>query len=133
MQIANPQTQDFTPADVFLNTVPPLLATMGKSEAEAAAAMLVRAMQVHGNVWAPMLPRDMGLVLRADLGGKVEPWSSLNRNPFFRPNFDLLIEKGFARWVGDESEGRGRPVEFTAAGLEKLRRWVLPQRAAVQP
>ncbi len=116
-------TEEFKPSQVFLNTVPPLTATMGKSEAEAAAAMLVRAMQVRGDAWAQVFPKEIGEVLKADLDGKVEPWASLNRNPFFRPDFDMLIERGFARWCGDESEGRRRAIEFTPAGIEKLRRW----------
>ena len=133
MQTADSLTQQFTPNDVFLNTVPPLTATMGKAEAEAAAAMLVRAMQVRGNAWAVVFPKQIGEVLSADLDGKVEPWASLNGNPFFRPDFDLLIAKGCARWVGDESEGRSRGIEFTPEGIEKLRRWVRLEKPAVQP
>jgi hypothetical protein len=118
---------NFLPSEVFLNTVPPLGATMGKSEAEAAAACLVRAMQVRGDVWSPQFPKDIGEVLTADIDAKVEPWVSLNRNPFFRPDFRELVKRGFARCVGEVSEPDGewrRAIEFTPEGIEKLRRWV---------
>jgi hypothetical protein len=111
----------FKPSQVFLNTVPPLTATMGRSEREHAAALLVRTCQVKGDAWQPVTPAMLGEVLRADLGAQVEPWNSLNRNPFFRPDFHDLVAAGFARWGDDTVKG---PLELTELGIESLRRWV---------
>jgi hypothetical protein len=109
----------FKPSQVFLNAVPPLVGTMGKTEAEVAAALLVRACHVRGDAWAPVRAEEMGRVLSADLEAKTEPWASLDRNPFCKPNFDILVERGFAEF----SDGR-RVLALTEKGIEALRRWV---------
>lgn len=114
-------TASFKPSDVFLVAFPPLVGTMGKAELEAAAAMLVRACQVNGNEWSPRSPMDVGLALKADIDAGVEPWTSLNRNPFFRPDFRTLIDSGFARYTDESLEA---PIEFTPMGLQALRPWV---------
>jgi hypothetical protein len=116
----------FKPSQVFLNTVPPLTGTMGRSEREHAAAILVRVCQVKGDAWQAVTPKILGEVLRADLAAQVEPWHSLNANPFFRPDFHELVDAGFARWGEDE----GKPIELTELGIESLRRWV---RASKEP
>src|SRR5574341_1966777 len=110
--------ESFKPSQVFLNTVPPLVGTMKHSECEHAAALIVRVCQVRGDKWAPVSPRELGETITADLDAKVEPWVSLDKNPFFRPNFHALIEEGFARW----SEAEGGPLEFTDKGIEARRR-----------
>ena len=112
---------DFKPSDVRLNdSFPPLTATMGRVEREAAAACLLLACHHHGDAWAPMLPRQLGEALKEAVSSATEPWVSLNRNPFFRPDFYELVEKGFARWT----EGEGGPLEFTDAGFQALRKYV---------
>jgi len=108
------------PSDVVLNHIPPLVGTLGRSESEAAAALLVRACQVRGDKWAPVAAEDLGETLSADLDARVEPWASLDRNPFFRPDFWALVEEGNARFTGEAGKS---PIEFTEQGIEKLRRW----------
>ncbi len=101
----------------------PLPGTFGKAELEQAAAMLVRTLQVHDRESSPVLPKEIGTMLDAELAaaktaGKRHPWD----HPFFRPNFDGLIEQGFARWVEvDGLSGHARPIEFTESGLARLK------------
>lgn len=110
---------DFKPSQVII-IVPPLVATMGRAESEHAAALLVLACQCHGDTWGSMTPRQVGEAIQWALDGNRDPWPSLNRNPFFKPDIYELVSKGFARWT----ENEGGPVAFTDAGLERLRRWV---------
>lgn len=106
---------------MYLNAIPPLVGTMRKTEAEIAAALIVRACHVRGDRWQPLRPDDLGTVIKADLEAKQEPWASLNTNPFCRPDFHKLIEFGFAAWVG---EATPKAIEFTDKGLLALQRWV---------
>ncbi len=110
---------DFRPSDVVLAGMP-LVDTMGRAEAEAAATLLVRACQSLGDAWQDIEPRAIGEVIKADLAAGREPLASLNRNPFFRPDAHELVRRGFAEWVGEAAGA----LRFTPAGLERLRRWV---------
>ncbi|MFL5303049.1 MAG: hypothetical protein ACJ79R_22185, partial [Anaeromyxobacteraceae bacterium] len=112
--------------------VPPLTGTMGHSECEHAAAIIVRVCQVRGDRWQPVSPAMLGEVINTDLDAKAEPFHSLNRNPFFRPDFCELVEKGFARWCGTDGE-KGLPIELTEAGIAALRRWVIPANTESPP
>lgn len=114
----------FKPSDVdLLGSFPPLCATMGRTERELAAALLVRGCQARGDEWKAVPLRMLGEVIGEDLDAKREPLHSINRNPFCRPDMHDCVAKGFATWVGEP----GTPeygVEFTEKGLEALRRWV---------
>ncbi len=107
----------FKPSDVSLyDSFPPLAGTLGKTEAELAATLLVRASQVHGDVWQDIHVRMLGEVIRADLGAKREPLHSMNRNPFCRPDVWQLVKLGCAEWVGEP----GKVLRFTEKGLDGL-------------
>ena len=93
---------------------------MGHAECEHAAALLVLTCETNGDAWGPVTPRQVGEAIKAALDSGHEPWGSLNRNPFFRPDFHELVAKGFARWT--EAEGKG-PIELTPKGIEAMRRW----------
>lgn len=110
----------FAPSQVVLGT-PPLTATMGKSEVEFAAALLVRVCHARGDVWAAQSPRDVQDVLGADIASNRDPVARWNGNPFLRPDFRRLVEGGYARWTG---EAGSSPLEFTEKGLTALLRWV---------
>jgi len=110
------------PSQIVLR-VPPLTGTMKKTEREVAAALIVRACQVNGDEWKPVDPLELGLVITADINAGTEPLASLNRNPFCRPNFDLLADGTYARWTG---EPRKSAIEFTPAGIEAMKRWATP-------
>jgi len=88
------------PSEVVLR-VPPLHGIFGKAEAEWVAALIVRACQLQGDEWKAVTAADIGAAMRADIAAKTEPLASLTRNPFFRPDVWQLIERGFARWVGE--------------------------------
>ena len=121
--------ESFKPSQVVLNAVPPLVGTMGHSECEHAAALIVRACQVRGDAWAPVGPRDIGEVLNADIDARTPPWPALGRNPFFRPDFHKLVACGFAKWIGEGEGEKDQPMELTPAGIEALRRWVVQPKS----
>lgn len=109
----------FRPSDVVL-AVPPLVGTMGHAEAEFAAAVIVRTLAANGDTWRPVESIEISAVMRSDADAQIEPFASLVRNPFFRPDIHDTVKRGFARWVN----APGGAVELTAAGIEALRRWV---------
>jgi hypothetical protein len=117
------------PRHIYINSANPLTDTFQKAEAEQAAALLIYAS--NPDRWEPSTLAALSARLKAYMGSAeqlgahavfVKRWIC---NPVFRPNIDRLIADGFAEWVGDETEGRKRPVRFTAAGLKALRlsRW----------
>ena len=107
------------PSDVVL-CVPPLTATLGRSEREHAAALIVRACQELGDKWQAVSPRQVGEVLRADVAAGRQPFASLGVNPFFRPDVHDLVAKGFATMREDKA------VELTEKALEAIAKWARP-------
>ncbi len=106
---------DFWPDDVLLDaTALPLCGTLGHVETEVAAAMLVLALASRGYGWVPVPFSE----LAATLEGSELRWL---RNPFCRPDFGELIEKGYAIRPFDSSDW----LELTPAAIERLR----PERA----
>ena len=111
---------DFKPSDVNLcDSFPPLVGTMGRTEAEIAAALLVRACQVRGDAWQDVDVRTLGEVIKADLEAEREPLHSMNGNPFCRPDAYDLVELCCAEWVEP-----GKALRFTQKGLDSLRKVV---------
>lgn len=112
------------PSEISLHvSYPPLAATMHKSEAEAAATLMVRVCQVKGDRWQEVTLRDLGKVAKADLDKGVEPLKSLSGNPFWRPDFFEIVKRGYARWTEPEKvEGNHSTsaIEFTEEGLKAL-------------
>lgn len=104
---------DFMPGDVVLHPLP-LVGTMGRSELEVAAAMLVFALKAKGIGWQPIL---MGEVLRAIMDHLPnEPVASWASNPFLRPDFLGLESQGFVRRADHPDS-----IVFTLRGIEALR------------
>lgn len=108
----------FHPSAVYLDSGPPLCATMGRSEREYAAALLVWACQQKGDRWRPVNTTELEEMLFAARMLGREPVSSWLRNPFMKPDMRELADHGFARWLDDHT------IELTEAGIERLRRWV---------
>lgn len=111
---------EFRPSQVLLAGLP-LCNTMGKAEIEFAAALIVRACQALGDVWQPVTLEEVARVIKQDVDQAREPFTSLMRNPFFKPEFWLLVERGFAKWLGEPGESA---LELTEGGRHALRRWV---------
>lgn len=114
------------PSEVFLAAVP-LVGTLDHAEAEFAASLIVRVCQVDGDAFAPVISKRVGEVLKADSEAKTEPMASLLLNPFFRPDFYDLVERGFARWLGEPGKS---PLELTEGCVARLERWRVPAPAA---
>lgn len=120
------------PSDVSLRTsYPPLVDTMGKSELEIAAAMLLRACQLDGDVFGPKTPREIGEAIKHDSEADppIEPLASLGRTPiaFCFPDFRGLVAAGFARWTTEDEHA---PVEFTQAGIDAMSKHCIPREPA---
>lgn len=114
---------DYLPSQVMLNaSFPPLVATMKRTEREIAAALIVRACQVHGDRWQAVSPKLIGETLQADVAARTEPMASLSSNPFARPDFHSLVAEGYAS--GDLATHA--PLELTEKAFEAMRRWVSP-------
>lgn len=109
---------EFKPSDVHLDPVP-LTATMGRTEREQAAAVIVRACQVLGDRWQPITWKQVREALMRDFDDPRRPvgavWVSF---PGFRPDVRDLCAKGFATLDGDAAT-------FTEAGFAKLRSYVV--------
>lgn len=116
---------DFKPTDIVLHAIP-LVGTLGRTEREVAAAMLVRACAFHGDRWQPITPTQMGEWLRHDLDNKVEPFASLDRNPFIRPDFHELVRTGFAEGALEADS----PLALTEKGLLAIARHRRPKAVA---
>jgi hypothetical protein len=107
----------FAPSHVMLTEVNPLAGTMGRSEREVAAALLVRVCQLRGR-FAPVRLAEV-----EDLIATGDAWTThLLSNPWQTPNFDELVERGFARVTEEEP----LTIELTETGLDRIGRsiWV---------
>jgi hypothetical protein len=110
------------PSDVnLLDSVPPLVGTLHKSEREAAATLIVRCCVLNGDTWRPCKPEEIGHAIQHDLDGKIEPLHGLRNNPFWNPDFHALVAGGFARWLGDP-KAKGCPIELTPLGIDAIGR-----------
>lgn len=104
---------DFKPSQVVLHPVP-LVATFERTENEVSAAVLVMTLAQAGDTWRPVAPREVGEMLRAQPKGA----PILTTLMVVRFAFDVIEAKGWVTKHADNS------LEFTQAGLERLRRWV---------
>lgn len=111
-------TLAFRPSDVVLRAIP-LANTMHRAERESAAAIIVRTCAALGNAWAPITLKQIAETIREDLATKREPITSLNANPFLRPDFVDLVEAGYASTFED-----GSSIELTPKGFEAIAPWV---------
>lgn len=105
------------PSEVRLVPPLPLVGTLGRTERECAAAIIVRTCVVHGDTWQPVTPSMLGPVMRADLDAGIEPLASMNRNPFARPDFRDLVKAGYA--TGD-LDMRDAPLTLTQAAVDVI-------------
>jgi hypothetical protein len=110
---------DFKPSEIQLLT-PPLTATMGRSEIEFAAALMVWTCAQSGDAWRAVSGVEIRELITKAIDTKAEPVFDWIRNPFLRPDFHGLQERGFAsREVINDLDY----IAFTEKGFEALRRW----------
>lgn len=109
---------ELKPSDVsLLSTYPPLAGAFGKVEAEAAAAVIIRACQLNGDRFQPVNQDMVQATLKHDFQNKTEPLASCVSNPFWKSDPGELCERGFARWVGNDT------VELLPRAFDVLRRY----------
>lgn len=99
---------------------PPLTDTYGRVELEAAATLIVFACQCAGESFTPQRAVDIKAAIDLALELKLEPLYGLRNNPFWKPNFNGLVENGFARWTTDAEHS---PIELTELGLLRLEKY----------
>lgn len=118
-----------TPSEVVAKRIAnqhcPLTDTLGRSEREVAAAILVIALAESGDTWGPISPRTTAITLKSVFE---RPEYSFLKNPFLRPDYADLVTKGFARWTMPD-DGPKSPIEFTEIGIHAIQRAALPKEA----
>lgn len=104
----NVTAQDLTnnPPSSLRIAIPPFVGTLGSSEIEHAAALIVRACQVRADKWQPLLWDDLQKAITPDVENRATTIAALVRNPFFSPDFVSLVEKGWAAWHGKPGTGK---------------------------
>lgn len=123
--------QAIKPSDVNLSAPIPLVGTLGRSEREVAAALLILACVDDGDEWRPVLPKALGLAMTKRKDAPEFPWL---RNPFMRPDFVELVEKGYAHWFGpphpDPSKGNSCALVLAPAAVALIAERLGPRRGA---
>lgn len=107
----------FKPSQVSLYTPMPFVGTFKRAEHEIAAAMIVRACQVHGDVWQGVTPAMILKMLEDDTTAGTNPMASLQTNPFARPDMWGLIDAGYAQDIGTPEQ---RLIVFTEQGFARM-------------
>jgi hypothetical protein len=123
------------PSDVILCGPVPLVDTMHRIEREIAAGLIIRTLQVNGDVWRPVRLDELHTVFLADCAAGTEPWASLDSNPMYRPDFIDLAEAGYATASVTAATKELQPFsawvfELNEKGLAAISRWVRPTREA---
>lgn len=103
------------PSDVPFDRALPLVGILGRSEHEAAAALIVFACFYHGDTWQPITIRQIQSALVWAKETNHATFSKLLENPFWRPDFQGLVEAGFAN--GDLSSA-GNAIELKASTID---------------
>lgn len=109
----------WTPADIRFGAGLPFVGLLGRSELEAAAALIVRICQRSGGVFRPLVPKEIEDAINADVREDVSPFSELIANPFWRPDFRGLVDAGFADFIGTKNP---RPISLTVKFFDRLNR-----------
>lgn len=100
------------PSEIALSALP-LGNTMGKAEVEMAAALIIRACQLNGDTWQSISGEDLLEVVRLASAGNA-PEKFWMENPFLSPDYQGLIERGFAALTDDGK------FELTQAGHDAI-------------
>lgn len=103
------------PSDVPFDRALPLVGILGRSEYEAAAALIVFACFYHGDTWQPITIRQIQSALVWAKETNHVTFPKLLENPFWRPDFQGLVEAGFAN--GDLSSA-GNAIELKVSTID---------------
>lgn len=108
------------PASIHPDAGGLLVATLGRSELEQLAALIVRWHHVHGHAdWTPVSRRDLADLIESD-----DLAASWARNPFWQPAVRSFSDLGFVEgWGGGraDADNKGTLTAKFFAGLAK--RW----------
>lgn len=108
----------FRPSDVVLSAYFPLGGTLGRSELECAAALVIWTLRRNGNVWRRVWRDEMQACPQLDFLSGVEPMHSWGSNPFFHPDLRGLEARHFATFTG-------HTLELTELALQPIgQRWL---------
>jgi hypothetical protein len=100
----------------LLTQMPPLTGTLDKSEVEMAAALILFAHHVSGREWSASVPaKELGKVVEEH--GDKPPLKWWITNPFLRPDFAELVERG---WAVKQETPDGDVLTLTPAALERV-------------
>ncbi len=109
-----------TPSRIVISPLAPFVAIFYHTEAEQMAALIIHALVKNGNAWKPITLREIYASFCKSVEEKVEPWFSFSRNPFFKPDPDLLCG------IHQDARGQGfkfatiSPVPFAGDGLDRV-------------
>lgn len=108
------------PSDIELSDPVPLAGVFGKAEAEAAAAWIIRALAINGDVFRSVSGAELAAMGKVAMAAPDENPSWLT-NPFLLPNIGHLHDNG---WVVIDQQ---KPPMFTlteeALALVRESRW----------
>jgi hypothetical protein len=110
--------------------IPHFVGCAGRAEREFALGLYVRTCQVKADRWQPIVPVEVGEILKDDVEQGRPPWAKLRHNPFWFPDFPDLVAAGYGRWLG---EGAGAPFELTAKGWGSIEEWAAACLPAAGP
>lgn len=117
---------DVLPHLIFIQPGGCLIATLGKSELEFAAALIIRWHQARGlEQWTPVSRAQIVELFDAP-DPLVAEWA---RNPFWRPDPHGLVAGGWVEGWKDADD----PGTVTPKFLEAVRRWMRKPAAAEAP
>lgn len=122
------KTTDIKPTDFPIGDSPivqALINTLGKSELEFAAALVIRYHHVHGlTEWTPVSRADIATLFDEPADPIAAGWA---RNPFWRPDPHAFVSAGFIEgWLG----GADSKGTLTARFFEHVEREHARRRAA---
>lgn len=124
-------TPSFKPSQVEIHTVV-RADTIGNTRLAGAAALIVRVCQARGDAWQGVTYAMVREVIDEDIEAKREPFASLVRSQFFRPDVVGLGLAGFTRC--GIADGKATFTEKGFAALAKhVRAVALPSPASKPP
>ncbi len=119
------ELRTLTPNEVNIPPVGMLIGTLGRSELEAAAALVVKFQQLQGgDEWVSMRFGDFVEAIKAD--SDVQQWS---KNPFWQPDIPGLLDDWIEGWTLGDLGSMGTVTEKFIEAVSNPRVGPLDQQA----